>query len=90
MKTSNKRIIKRSREPSAVPFSSGSTVPRSGVYGTLHARHHLVLEANLIQGHIFPSCPRCDDPIVFKLVTPIVAESASARFRLLMAKEGVS
>lgn len=85
MKTGDKRIIKRSREPSAVLFSNGNTVPRSGVYGILHIRHHLTLEAHLIQGHIFPSCPRCDDSVMFKLITPIVVESASARFRLLMA-----
>jgi hypothetical protein len=84
LKTANKKIVKRSREPSQILFRDGSTVPRSGVYGVLHTHHHhLTLQAHLIQDHAFPSCPRCDGPVMFKLITPIVAESALLRFRLL-------
>ncbi len=83
MKTNKNSIHKRSREPSLILFQDGSTVPRSGVYGVLHTQHHVTLQAHLIQGHAFPCCPRCDGPVMFNLITPIVAESASLRFRLL-------
>ena len=84
MKSKDRANGARSREPSR-DFSSGDDIPRSGIYATAHP-HRLSAHVHLLQGHIFPSCAHCHSPILFKLITPLMIESASARFRLLMSK----
>jgi hypothetical protein len=64
-------------------MGSGRSVPRSGTYGFFHV-HSAQREITLLKGRVFPFCPKCSDPVEFVLLRALPAESASARFRLLM------
>jgi hypothetical protein len=64
-------------------MDSGRSVPRSGTYGFFHA-HSPHREITLLKGRVFPFCPKCSDAVQFVLLRAVAAESASARFRLLM------
>jgi len=64
-------------------LDSGRSVPRSGIYGFSHA-HSAQREVTLLKGRVFPYCPKCRDAVQFLLLRALPAESASARFRLLM------
>jgi hypothetical protein len=64
-------------------MDSGRSVPRSGTYGFFHA-HSAHREITLLRGRVFPFCPKCLDALHFVLLRAVPAESASARFRLLM------
>jgi hypothetical protein len=66
-------------------FRSGATVPHSGTYSVSHS-HPLIRETSLLRGRLFPTCPQCYDLITFTLVNQVAVESASSRFRLLMAR----
>lgn len=64
-------------------MDSGRTVRSSGIYGFRHV-HSVQREITLLRGWVFPSCPKCSDPVQFVLLRAAPVESASARFRLLM------
>ncbi len=84
-----KTKMKSSPQPPRVhvpgAFRSGANVPFSGIYSLSHS-HPLIHSTRLLQGHIFPSCPKCHDVITFTLMNQVIVESASSRFRLLMAR----
>ena len=64
-------------------FTTGQTVPRSGIYKILH-KHSPANQMTLLRNRHFPSCHRCGIPMNFELVSALPVESATARFRLLM------
>ena len=49
-------------------FSTGETVPASGIYSVMHAAHRLFAEVAMFKGECFPKCARCSDAVTFRLV----------------------
>lgn len=52
-------------------FSTGDTVPVTGLYLVHHAAHRLPHEALLLQGEKFPRCARCADQVGFELLKAV-------------------
>lgn len=58
-------------------FSTGQTVPETGIYRVMHAGHRLPHEVTLLAGQAFPRCAKCKDAVAFTPVrhaTPIDAD----------------
>jgi hypothetical protein len=48
-------------------FSTGATVPASGIYQVIHAPHRLAIEVALFKGETFPKCGRCSEVVLFRM-----------------------
>ena len=61
-------ILKMAEPPTALNESeSGDEVLMSGIYQLEHASH-VPAESVFIKGELFPECPRCAEPIHFRLL----------------------
>jgi len=49
-------------------FTTGATVPASGIYLVAHAPHRLAAEVALFKGESFPKCSRCSEGVLFRMV----------------------
>src|SRR5690349_19295000 len=73
--------IHRGRSPSFSPperamtkrFSTGDTVPETGIYYVYHPAHRLIRTVRLHRGHSFPRCSQCSDQVEFDLMLPLRA-----------------
>lgn len=52
----------------ALLYKSSDTIPVSGIYRVIHARHRLPHEVTLIAGQAFPPCAKCHEEVRFQLV----------------------
>lgn len=52
-------------------FSTGDTVPVTGLYVVHHAAHRLPHEALLLKGEQFPRCAKCADQVEFELLKAV-------------------
>jgi hypothetical protein len=48
-------------------FTTGATVPASGIYLVTHAPHRLAAEVALFKGETFPRCGRCSEVVLFRM-----------------------
>src|SRR6185312_367257 len=67
-------------------FTSSEPVPRSGLYRVSHTKHP-IRDIKLLKGRRFPACPECSGALQFDLIESLLVESASERFRFLVAGE---
>ena len=63
-------ILKIAEPPTAAlnESESGDEVLMSGIYQLEHTAGHVPAESVFIKGELFPECPRCAEPIHFKLL----------------------
>ena len=59
---------------------TGCTVPTSGIYRVSHPQHRLPQEVTLLEGHLFPRCCRCTDPVYYTLERSAPAGISPHRF----------
>ena len=52
-------------------FSTGDTVPVTGLYLILHAAHRLPHEALLLKGEKFPRCAKCANRVGFEVLKAV-------------------
>jgi hypothetical protein len=52
----------------ALIYKSSDTIPGSGIYRVIHAKHRLPHEVTLIGGQVFPPCAKCHEEVRFELV----------------------
>lgn len=50
-------------------FHSDEIIAETGVYQVIHKEHRLPLEVILLQDAKFPRCAKCEEPVIFELVT---------------------
>jgi hypothetical protein len=65
-------------------FSTGQTVPHSGIYQVTHAGHRLPHEVTLIAGEVFPRCSKCQDAVQFESIRRATLAQADRSFRIVV------
>lgn len=65
-------------------FSTGQTVPHSGIYRVLHAGHRLPHEVTLVAGEIFPRCSKCKDAVQFQSIRQATLAHADKSFKIVV------
>lgn len=65
-------------------FSTGQTVPHSGIYRVLHAGHRLPHEVTLVAGEIFPRCSNCKDAVQFQSIRQATLANADKSFKIVV------
>jgi hypothetical protein len=66
----------------AKSWTTGSPVPRNGVYKVSHSDHVLPNEVTLLAGQMFPRCAACATPVTFSLKRSLSEQSVSAGFHV--------
>jgi len=67
-------------------FTTGETIPATGIYQEKHRRHKLLKQAVFLQGSRFPGCLRCER-IVFELLQAAPHIFSDPDFLVLPSKE---
>jgi hypothetical protein len=49
-------------------FTTGQSIPVTGIYRVRHDSHRLPSECTLLKGQQFPRCANCGDRVVFELL----------------------
>ena len=49
-------------------FTTGQTIPATGIYRVKHDLHRLPSECTLLNGQQFPRCAKCGDRVLFELL----------------------
>ena len=65
-------------------FSTGQTVPKTGIYRVTHAGHRLPHEVTLLAGQTFPRCSKCKDAVRFKGLRHARRIEADPSFRVIV------
>ena len=65
-------------------FSTGQTVPHSGIYRVTHAGHRLPHEVTLVAGEVFPRCSKCQDAVQFESIRRATLAQADRSFRIVV------
>ena len=65
-------------------FSTGQTVPESGIYQVTHAEHRLPHEVTLLAGQIFPRCSKCKGAVLFHVVRYAAISDADPHFKVVV------
>ncbi len=63
-------------------YSTGQTVPESGIYRVVHAEHRLPHEVTLLRGEEFPRCCKCSGSVSFEVVR--LAPQLTSRNRVIL------
>jgi len=56
-------------KPLQAKFKTNQRIPVSGTYRVVHSFHRLPQEVPLVRDERFPRCSKCDEEVVFELVT---------------------
>lgn len=65
-------------------FSTGQTVPHSGIYQVVHAGHRLPHEVTLIAGETFPRCSKCKDAVQFQAIRHAALAQSDKSFKIVV------
>jgi hypothetical protein len=65
-------------------FSTGQTVPHSGIYRVTHAGHRLPHEVTLIAAETFPRCSKCKDAVQFQAIRHATLAQADKSFKIVV------
>src|SRR5215470_13637511 len=65
-------------------FSTGQTVPHSGIYRVIHAGHRLPHEVTLVAGEVFPRCSKCQDAVQFESVRRATLAQTDRSFKIVV------
>lgn len=72
----------RSTQSSQLAYSTGDTVPVTGIFGVTHAGHRLPHEVLILKDERFPRCAKCSDSVVFTLIRAVEASPQGFGYRL--------
>ncbi len=76
------RSLGRSTQNNQLAYSTGDTVPVTGIYGVTHAGHRLPHEVLILKDERFPRCARCSDSVVFTLIRAVEDTPQGFGYRL--------
>ena len=65
-------------------FTTGQTVPHSGIYRVIHADHRLPHEVTLVAGEFFPRCSKCKDAVQFEVIRQATLALSDKSFKIVV------